>query len=230
MIDRPIRDIAKADVDRLIENKVHEERTIEYKEALPGSADKDKREFLADVSSFANAAGGDLLYGVKADKGVPTEAIGCKFDERDVLRLESVIRDCVQPRILGMQMVPISGFPQGSVLLVHVPASWYGPHMVTFDKWTRFYTRSSAGKSRMDITEIRAAFLGSEALPEKIRQFRLERIGRIAADETPVRLVPEGKNGSAHGAFGFVLREPAVVDTGEWTRDRPLPYGRRWLQ
>ncbi|MCK5240903.1 ATP-binding protein [bacterium] len=48
----------------MISNQIQESRTIEYKESLPGNSDQDKREFLADISSFANAAGGDLLYGI----------------------------------------------------------------------------------------------------------------------------------------------------------------------
>ena len=41
-----------------------EGRTLDYKRTLPGSTDEEKREFLADVSSFANAAGGDIVYGI----------------------------------------------------------------------------------------------------------------------------------------------------------------------
>lgn len=40
----------------------------------------------------------------------------------------------------------------------------------------------------MDVSEIRAAFLLSETLSERIRRFRDERLSRIIADETPVRL------------------------------------------
>jgi hypothetical protein len=43
----------------LVDNQVSEHKTIEYKEALLGNADGDKKEFLADVSSFANESGGD---------------------------------------------------------------------------------------------------------------------------------------------------------------------------
>jgi hypothetical protein len=45
-------------------NGVAEGRQLDYKEQLPISSDDDKREFLGDVTSFANTAGGDLIYGV----------------------------------------------------------------------------------------------------------------------------------------------------------------------
>jgi len=62
--------------------------------------------------------------------------------------------------------------------------------MVTFRTESRFYSRTSAGKYPLDISEIRSAFALSETLPDKIRRFREERLARIVADETPVRLEP----------------------------------------
>ena len=64
MWEKSIDGIKKSDIELLISNQIQESRTIEYKESLPGNSDQDKREFLADISSFANAAGGDLLYGI----------------------------------------------------------------------------------------------------------------------------------------------------------------------
>lgn len=50
-----------------------EHKTLEYKLALSGGSDSERKEFLANVSSFANAAGGCLIYGMKADSGVPVD-------------------------------------------------------------------------------------------------------------------------------------------------------------
>ena len=193
MIPKSIDEITKLDIDALIQNQVREARTIEYKLILPGNSDEEKREFLADISSFANAGGGDLLYGIEESDGVPKNAVGlkdCKVDV-EINRLECIIRYGINPRIPGVSIHPIEGFPQGPVLLVRVPKSWVSPHMVTFKNLSKFYTRNSAGKHQMDVTEIRSAFLLSEALPERIKRFRDERLGRIIAGETPV-LLQEG--------------------------------------
>lgn len=56
--------IAEADLLALISNAVSEGRTIDYKRELPGNSDGEKKEFLADVSSFANTSGGDLIFGL----------------------------------------------------------------------------------------------------------------------------------------------------------------------
>ena len=190
MIPKPAEKITKADIENLIANKVAEGRTIEYKLTLPGGNDADKREFLADVSSFANAGGGDILYGVRAKDGVPLEAPGLAgiTPDAEKLRLSGTIQTGIEPRILGMQIETITGFSQGPVVLIRVPQSWVSPHMVVFGNVSRFFTRTTAGKHQMDVGELRSAFALSESVPERIRQFRADRLGKIVAGETPVLL------------------------------------------
>ena len=74
--NKPLESLEKSDLQSLVENQVPEGKTIDYKQALPGNSDSDKREFLADVSSFANAVGGNLIYGIKEESGVPVEVSG----------------------------------------------------------------------------------------------------------------------------------------------------------
>ena len=190
MIPRAFEDITEADITALIENEVSEGRQIEYKLLLPESNDEAKKEFLADVSSFANASGGDLLYGVEEDDGKPVTALGLADinTDADVLRLENILRDGLDPRIPGLRMRAIDGFSQGPILVVRVPNSWSSPHMVTFKNYSRFFTRNSAGKYQMDVTEIRSAFVLAESLRERIGRFRDGRLGKIIAGETPVVL------------------------------------------
>ncbi len=45
---------------------------LDYKKELYGGGDSDVKEFLKDVSSFANTAGGHLVIGVDEAAGVPT--------------------------------------------------------------------------------------------------------------------------------------------------------------
>ena len=190
MIHKPFDGITKEDIDALIPNEVREGRTVEYKSILPGGSDSDKKEFLADASSFANASGGDLLYGMEEDDGKPVAATGLADINVDaeILRLDNILRDGLDPRIPGLRMRAIEGFPQGPILLVRVPNSWASPHMVTFKGNSRFFTRNSAGKHQMDTTEIRSAFALSESLRERIVRFRDNRLGKIIAGDTPVLL------------------------------------------
>src|SRR5260221_10582242 len=93
-LDKPLASIEESDLQALVDNQVSEHKTFEYKEALPGNADGDKKEFLADVSSFANASGGDLIYGIREQSGVPAELSGLGLSDVDaeILRLEAVCK------------------------------------------------------------------------------------------------------------------------------------------
>ncbi len=68
MILKPIYEVGTDDLQALVDNGVRESKTIEYKLELPGNADSEKAKFLASVSSLANTAGGDHLFGVRASR------------------------------------------------------------------------------------------------------------------------------------------------------------------
>lgn len=190
MISKPVDMVTAEDLKALVADSVREARRLEYKQTLPGNSDGDKKEFLADVASLANAGGGDIIYGIRDEDGTAAEALGlADFNEdNERLRLENIIRDGAAPRIPGIQLSAIPGFANGPILIIRVPRSWSGPHMVTFKGSSRFFTRSSNGKFQMDITELRNAFEGTAELPERIARWRDERLGRIVANEGPVRL------------------------------------------
>lgn len=184
--------VDKDTIERLITNAVPESTTLEYKEQLIVSNDAQKKEFLADVSSFANASGGDLVFGISEARdadgrptNVPSAAVGLAgVGEPDKVRLESMIMDGIDPRMsVRMKLVP--GFANGSVLVVRVARGWAGPHMVTFQNISRFYSRNSAGKFQLDVHQLRASFAQAEALPERLRSLRIERMGRIMAGDAP---------------------------------------------
>ena len=219
MIGKEFDAIDKGDIEALVTNAVPEGRTIEYKEQLPRGSDEDSREFLADVSSFANAGGGDLIYGVRDKRdhdGKPTgtpEVIGLaeiNLDEQKT-RLENLLRDCIDPRIPGVRIKHFDGFMSGPVIVLRVLKSWASPHMVKFKHSSRFFSRNSGGKYKLDVREIRAAFLASESLSDKISAFRSDRVGKILTGETPKPLEP-GPKFLLHLLPVVAFAEPAVVD------------------
>jgi predicted HTH transcriptional regulator len=53
------------DLRTLVANQIPESPILEYKEALPTRSDGDRKEFLADVSAFANTSGGVIIYGIR---------------------------------------------------------------------------------------------------------------------------------------------------------------------
>jgi Putative DNA-binding domain len=189
VLDKPLDEIKEEDLASLIDTGTPELKTLDYKRSLPGTSDDDRKEFLADVSSFANAAGGHLIFGMRADEGVPVELSG--VDERgdgEILRLENIIRDGIDPRITGIHSAAIKLPRSRTAIVTRIPKSFSSPHMVKFKNTSRFYSRASNGKYQLDVHQIRAAFLGSETTAERIRNFRLERVSQIRARETAIPL------------------------------------------
>lgn len=200
MIPKPINKIESIDIETLVSEEVQESRTLDYKQKLPSKDAGEKTEFLIDIAAFANAAGGDLIFGIKEKvgldgkrTGVPESSInecgleGINLDE-SVRRLDDIIQQGIDPRVNGVRIQIIKGFPKGPIIVVRVPKSLMAPHMVTFNKNSLFYSRNNGGNYRLSALEIRSAFTLSEGLIDRIKKFRDERIARIVAGETPVKV------------------------------------------
>ena len=192
MLAKRLTESDDAYLDSLIANQVEESKTLDYKRTLPGTSDGDKIEFLADVSSFANTAGGDILYGVDAPPpaGIPTSIPGLPANniEADKLRLENILGTGLDPRLeqIGLQFVPV-GSGQG-VLIVRIQEGWNRPHRVIFKNHGHFYGRNSSGKYRLDVDQLRDSFLLSQTIADRMRAFRFDRIMRVKADDIPIPL------------------------------------------
>lgn len=197
MILKNISDINIDDFKDLVSNGVMEGKAIEYKQDIPLSNDQDKREFLYDVSSFANAGGGNLIAGITEDRstGLPNGTPGIEIGNTDesTRKIENLLRDGIAPRIVGIQIGVFKVTITHTILLIRIPKSWNAPHQVIFKGADKFYTRSTNGKYKLDVTELRNAFILSDTITERVRKFREDRIAKIIADETPLLLTPHAK-------------------------------------
>lgn len=193
--NKPLDEITENTLQELISNKVAESKTIDYKQTLPGTSYKSGTDFLIDITAFANTAGGHLVYGMKENNGIPTEICGLDIKNQDaeILRLDNMIRDCITPCVPGIHIRAIPLQSSKSVIVVRIPKSFYPPHMVFFNKERKFYARSSAGNYPLDVPELRSLFLLSDTTAQRIRNFRMERLGKIASEETPVPLNTKAK-------------------------------------
>jgi hypothetical protein len=189
LIDIPFGEIAEQHLQRLIAAQAAESLHVEYKRETYGTNDDQRREFLADASSFANAAGGDLIIGMSAANRIPTGIHPFMADgEAERLRLEQMARDGLQPRIANLQTRAVPIGAGGCVLLVRIPKSYNPPHRIIFKNSGRFWARSSAGKYEPNVEELRRIFTEAPLLADRARTFRIGRIAQIAAHETPVTL------------------------------------------
>ena len=150
---------------------------------------------MADFSSFANASGGHIIYGMEEEKGIAKSICGFEIENVDafILKIENLIKDSLRPRVNNKGIKPIELENGKHTLIVRIPKSWNSPHMIDFRGKTKFYTRNSAGKHQMDIDELRMSFSLSESIIEKIKSFRKERLGIIESGETPIILQNKAK-------------------------------------
>ena len=187
-----------AELEALKNDQASEDRFLEFKSKLPGSSYHDKREFLWDVSSFANTSGGTILYGVDATDGKFSDIPGLDdFNEdHEKLRLQNLLATCVEPKIWGVDFKPISSSSSSSskiVLAVTIPRSWQRPHMVKVKKSIRAYVRINAQRVPLDVNDLRDSFLSTASESDRIREFRLDRISAILRKDTPVHLHDQPK-------------------------------------
>lgn len=182
--------VSLSTIIRLMQNGVKEDRTLEYKVALPGDSAEDRKEFLADVTAFSNASGGIILFGVEAPHGVPIALPGIHSADSDgvIRKYENILRDGIEPRLLGVRFDVMKREDGAHFFALRIPASWSGPHMVTFKGSSRFYTRNAGGKHQMDHGEIRDAFRHSSNAREQIRNWCNARVDKIASRILPVPL------------------------------------------
>ena len=190
LTDILFENINQGHLQRLIDSKSVETLFIEYKRETYGASDANRIEFLADISSFANAAGGDLLIGIAATDGIPSRFVPfIGVADAEILRLEQMARAGLQPRIPNLQIKAIPLDSGGATLIIRIPRSYRQPHRITYQQRNRFWSRSSAGKYEPNVDELRILFTYAPQLADKMQQFRGQRITRIAADEGPLRLL-----------------------------------------
>lgn len=187
LFGRPIESITEKDLQALIDDKVPEGRSIDYKRDLNLQTDDQKKKFLEHVTAFANTAGGHLIYGIEANGAIPTELVGMALDHKAqdslTLSIVSQLRTSVRPSLASVEPRFVALANGRVVLVLRIRQSWASPHMVADS--SKFYGRGPGGKFQLDVQDLRAAFAASEDLGRRMGLWRTERIGKILANEAP---------------------------------------------
>lgn len=114
-------------LDKLLENKVEESLILEYKSApsLDRTNQKKVNEISKDVSSFANAAGGIIIYGIEEKGHIPVKIGPLNRSKVNREWLEQKIQDLIKPRIDGIKIFPIEidSDENQVVYLIEIPQS-----------------------------------------------------------------------------------------------------------
>jgi Putative DNA-binding domain len=183
--------VSEAHLRDLVSTGVPEGVLIEYKRTTYGGSDADVKEYLKDVSSFANTHGGDLVIGIEEKGGIAKKVVGLtEVDpDKELQRLGSLAQDGIEPRIVGVRMKPVLVSGGGVVIVIRVPKSWNPPHRVSARKTNRIYARNSTGAYELSIEELRVLFASGATTIDRMRAFKAERLARIDAGEAIVPLI-----------------------------------------
>ena len=150
------------DIQSLIDNEVEESIHIEYKsgEALD-EKNPDVRAITKEVSAFANADGGFLIYGVKENNitHIPESICPVKNPKRNKEWLEQKIL-LITPIISGIKIYPIRiNNNEELIYVVRVPKSEDCPHMASDG---HYYKKRNFSSEPMEHYEVQEAFFRSK--------------------------------------------------------------------
>ncbi|GAB1846374.1 hypothetical protein MyNCGM683_12030 [Achromobacter xylosoxidans] len=178
-------------LQQYIDSRVGESDTLEFKRSAPLSSDKDKHEFLKDVSALANTNGGQIIYGIAEDAGVASELcpLGPESADSLILRLAQSLRSSVEPQIPSVQFRSVDLAKGGYVLVLSVGRSFVGPHRVTLNGKNAFYARGPRGVFEYSYPQLRDAFNLRERAADRARAFRAERLVSVKMGRTPKPLL-----------------------------------------
>ncbi len=214
MLYKDFDDIQLQDIESLYSTLNREIRTVEYKRVLELDTNDQKKEFLADISSFANSSGGDIYFGIDELNGI----CGFEIDKIDgfILKIEQIIRDGIEPRI-AYRIKDFNIFENKFLIFIRVNKSYNSPHQVKIFGWEKYFSRAENGKFKLDVYQLKHSFLNTNSAKLKINEFVIDRVSNVISDNTPIKLNSNPK------IIFHAIPIPSFIDTSEF---HILPDGR----
>lgn len=191
MFGIPIENLTESDIQQLVDSHALESQYLDFKEVLPDPRiDRSKFGFCGDIAAFANASGGDLIYGV-SERESDTQGVKCAYEipgvevesaDRLIRQITEIVQRGIEPRGLAVQVRVINFADGRRVVVVRVPESFRKPLRVVGTSY--WYIRVNNQNSHMQYNQIQDLFLHSERLSKRIRNFRDERISVILSNDS----------------------------------------------
>jgi hypothetical protein len=218
------REWKEADILSLITNGIKESLELDYKQcASLQKTDPKKREISKDVSAFANAAGGTIVYGMVEDGQIPI-SIDYGYDPADISKewLDNIISSTISPRLeqVFINSVELDTTHPGKVIyIIEIPqATTRAPHQAQ-DKL--YYKRFNFKSEPMADYEIRDIMLRSQG-PDLTMG-----IGEMFRDEEGVvsvelQIVNNGHNVAKYvTCIGQMISNYDIISVTEWQLRSP---------
>lgn len=109
---------------------VTETNDPDWKSELPPAKGLPQTDFPKDVAAMANSGGGLVVYGVRESQRAAVERADVgEFDETYERSLRSAAITAITPPVFGLNVYRL-GSPGNRAVVVEVPASVDGPHLI----------------------------------------------------------------------------------------------------
>jgi hypothetical protein len=215
---------------------VKESLHLEYKasDAIDKRDDRKKLEIARDVSAFANADGGQIVYGMTENKDHEPDGLDAGLDPHEYPEIwfDQVLQSNVTPLLSAVKPrhVPLSN---GRVAVVlDIPASQGDPHQVD----GRYYRRHNFNRLQMEHYEVRDIFrrsvnpdLSIEFFFDKMEKTQHFQFPMGEADHVPVPVSPilsNRSNAPAEYAVAIVFADARlIVLNARYRQQEPIKKG-----
>ena len=140
---------------------VGEAADLDFKEALYGASESNKRSLAVDVAAMANTLGGLVILGVAEDDQARAVSVpGVALSDDEVSRMRQIVAGQVMPMpAFDIRQLEDPATPGRGCLVVMVPPSPIAPHAVVIDKNSlRYPRRNGATTTYLSESDVAQAY------------------------------------------------------------------------
>jgi hypothetical protein len=204
------------EIEELVKEKVPEDTYLDYKgkDSLNNTS-TNKKELVKDVSSFANAGGGKIIYGVKQKGKMPDS-----YEE--IENIQSIkewiyqILNNIKPRIEDVEVIPVKTGenPNCGLIMVIIPKS-YTVHQAQDNV---YHKRSGDQSLPMEDYEVREGMFRGSAPLLKIHTYHVNEF-HSQGDALYLEIVNEGRFTAKKWAVSIIIDKKLNPKSKGWSQE-----------
>ncbi|WP_165314411.1 AlbA family DNA-binding domain-containing protein [Agromyces protaetiae] len=158
LLGDPPRPLTSEMVDSAVAQGLRETDDLDWKSELPPLGAIPSSDFPKDVAAMANSGGGTLIFGVTENgKAASGRKDTGDLTERYERGLRSAAVTAISPPIFGLEVVQL-GEPGNRCVVVVIPASVDGPHLIYRNEYFGAPIRNDADTVWMKERQIEAMY------------------------------------------------------------------------
>lgn len=159
LLGAPLKQVQRDGLQSLVGGAAREDTDLEFKQALYGRADDDKRSLSGDIAAMANTVGGAIVIGVVDADGAAAGLNAVALSEEEELRMRQTVTELVAPvPQFAIHRVPEQVGAQTGFYIIAVPASANAPHAVRINQALRYPRRDGARVRWLSESEVADAY------------------------------------------------------------------------